>query len=268
MNDEPSRAAVEPVAVRGGGSRVAVPVDRPAAQGHPLVRYWRKLGGGSLLLSVLIHLGLLLAGGVVVYTTREETTGVDFIAGGGGTAQGAQASQDLQHQVQQFLFGRASHRHYVGQRGLALGQRAGLVHNQCVDGAQLLDRRRIAEQHTGGGRFAGCHHDGHGCCQAKRTGTGDDQYRDGIDQRIHPAGIGAEETPDEKGEQGNAHHDYYKITRHHIGQPLDRRARALRLRNHLHDLRQRGGNADFFGAHDQAAIGVDGCPDEFVAGLL
>lgn len=61
---------------------------------------WRKLGGGSLTLSVAIHAGVLLVAGLIVFTSTQVTKNVDFLPGG-GTAQGAQASQDLQHKVQQ-----------------------------------------------------------------------------------------------------------------------------------------------------------------------
>jgi hypothetical protein len=47
---------------------------------------------------------------------------------------------------------------------------------------------------------------------------------------------------------------------------LHRGARALRLRDHLHDLRQHGVRADLLGAHHQAAAGVDRRADQLVAG--
>ena len=38
-----------------------------------------------------------------------------------------------------------------------------------------------------------------------------------------------------------------------VGEPLDRRARALRLGDHLDDLREQRVAADPLGAHDEAA---------------
>ncbi|HEY1081337.1 MAG TPA: hypothetical protein VGE29_03695 [Prosthecobacter sp.] len=61
---------------------------------------WRKIGGGSLTLSLLIHGGLLLAAGLIVVVSQGLEKQVDFLPGG-GTRQGAQASQDVKHQVQQ-----------------------------------------------------------------------------------------------------------------------------------------------------------------------
>lgn len=61
---------------------------------------WRKIGGGSLTASLLIHIGLLFAAGLVVVVTQSLEKQVDFLPGG-GTQQGAQASSEMQHQVQQ-----------------------------------------------------------------------------------------------------------------------------------------------------------------------
>lgn len=72
----------------------------PPPKRNHFVELWRKIGGGSLTLSVAIHAGVLLVAGLVVFTSTQITKNVDFLPGG-GTAQGAQASQDLQHKVQQ-----------------------------------------------------------------------------------------------------------------------------------------------------------------------
>ena len=66
---------------------------------NAFVRAWKKIGGGSLTLSIAIHAGLLLVAGLIVFTTVTQKQ-VDFLPGG-GTQQGQQASQDLQHKVQQ-----------------------------------------------------------------------------------------------------------------------------------------------------------------------
>jgi hypothetical protein len=67
---------------------------------HPFVKMWRSLGGGSLTLSIAIHVGILLIAGVFVVSQRIIEKEVDFLPGG-GTAQGAQASAEMKHQVQQ-----------------------------------------------------------------------------------------------------------------------------------------------------------------------
>lgn len=61
---------------------------------------WRKIGGGSLTLSLVVHVGLLVTAGLIVVVTQGMEQKVDFLPGG-GTQQGAQASDALKHQVQQ-----------------------------------------------------------------------------------------------------------------------------------------------------------------------
>ncbi len=71
----------------------------PAPRRNPIVVWWRTVGGGSLTLSILIHVGLLAVAGLVVFSNTIITKNVDFLPGG-GTTQGAAASQELQHKVQ------------------------------------------------------------------------------------------------------------------------------------------------------------------------
>jgi len=67
---------------------------------NKFVQMWRKMGASSLLLSILIHAGLGVLALFIVFSTGVMDKQVDFLPGG-GTAQGQQASQDLQHKVQQ-----------------------------------------------------------------------------------------------------------------------------------------------------------------------
>ena len=71
----------------------------PPPKRNRFVEGWKKLGGGSLTLSIGIHVGILLIAAYIVFTTRTEEKNVDFLPGG-GTNQGAQASQEHQHEVQ------------------------------------------------------------------------------------------------------------------------------------------------------------------------
>ena len=61
---------------------------------------WKKIGGGSLSLSIAIHAGILILAGALYFTSTQTIKNTDFLPGG-GTQQGAQASQDMQHKVQQ-----------------------------------------------------------------------------------------------------------------------------------------------------------------------
>ncbi|MBE7497618.1 MAG: terpene cyclase/mutase family protein [Verrucomicrobiaceae bacterium] len=72
----------------------------PVKPPNAFVRMWRAAGGGSLTLSILIHAGILIGMGLIVIAQQMAEKQVDFLPGG-GTQQGQQASQDLQHKVQQ-----------------------------------------------------------------------------------------------------------------------------------------------------------------------
>ena len=67
---------------------------------NPFVKFWRKVGGGSLTLSLAIHAGILIVGGAIVVSSQLIEKQVDFLPGG-GTQQGAQASAEMKHKVQQ-----------------------------------------------------------------------------------------------------------------------------------------------------------------------
>jgi hypothetical protein len=71
----------------------------PTAPKNKLKEFWAKAGGGSLTFSIMIHAALFIIAGIVIFTTTIETKNVDFLPGG-GTQQGAKASQDMQNKVQ------------------------------------------------------------------------------------------------------------------------------------------------------------------------
>ncbi|MHB1078899.1 MAG: prenyltransferase/squalene oxidase repeat-containing protein [Prosthecobacter sp.] len=62
------------------------------------LRCWRQIGGGSLLLSLAVHFGLLLLAGVIIVGTQIAKKEVDFIPAG-QTQASVKASQDLEYQV-------------------------------------------------------------------------------------------------------------------------------------------------------------------------
>lgn len=113
MISQPS--PVVAVALEEDEEAVAVSVDEDEPTGevyHPpalthidearprnaFVRAWQKIGGGSLTLSLAIHAGLILVAGLIVFTVQTAQKQVDFLPGG-GTAQGAQASEEMKHKV-------------------------------------------------------------------------------------------------------------------------------------------------------------------------
>ena len=175
-----------------------------------------------------------------------------------------QAGSQAQH-----LVGSAAGRRNCAVKGwFAFRQRAGLVDNQRVHLAQIFNRRSIAKQHPLRCALARGHHDRHRGGQPQGTGAGNDQHRHGIDQAENPGRLRAPQTPGEKGQHGNRHHGDDKVACHHVGHALHGGAGALRLRHHLHDLRQHGGRAHALRAHHQGAAGVHGGANHLVAHAL
>ena len=67
---------------------------------NQFVKLWRKIGAGSLGFSILLHAGILLFMASWFIARQMADKQVDFLPGG-GTQQGAEASAELAHQVQQ-----------------------------------------------------------------------------------------------------------------------------------------------------------------------
>jgi hypothetical protein len=71
----------------------------PARRRHPVIEFWKLIGGGSLTLSILLHAGIFIIAGLVIFTSTLTEKNVDFLPGG-GTKQGAEASNDLKQRVE------------------------------------------------------------------------------------------------------------------------------------------------------------------------
>ncbi len=74
----------------------------------------------------------------------------------------------------------------------AEGQGAGLVDHQRVDPLQPLQCLGVADEHALLCAPSDPHHDRHRRCEPQRAGAGDDQHRDGGDQREGEPRFGAE----------------------------------------------------------------------------
>ena len=98
-NDEPAPLAV---VVEDSDSGVSQATGDCGAGRRPnrFVLAWRKIGVGSLAFSLVIHAGLIVIAGIVVFTQVVAEKQVDFLPGG-GTQQGADASREVAHQIQQ-----------------------------------------------------------------------------------------------------------------------------------------------------------------------
>ena len=66
---------------------------------NPVLAFWRRIGGGSLTLSIMLHAGVAIVAGLVYLTSTTTVKNVDFLPGG-GTTQGAAASKDLAHKLE------------------------------------------------------------------------------------------------------------------------------------------------------------------------
>ena len=71
-----------------------------------------------------------------------------------------------------------------------------------------------------------------------------------------------------KASKRNSDDQRHEPRRHLIGQPLDRRARALRRSHHLHDLREQRVAPDLVGAHDEAAALIERAGNDFASAVL
>ncbi len=98
---DPEMGAPETVHVEGeehhGIHRLGPPPSAPVKK-NIFVQYWNKAGGGSFMLSLLIHVVLLIAAYFIVDTITQESK-VDFLPGGGSKA-GEAASKQLSQNVQ------------------------------------------------------------------------------------------------------------------------------------------------------------------------
>ena len=116
---------------------------------------------------------------------------------------------------------------------LAFGQRAGLVDDERVDLLHALQRFGVLDQHAGLRAAADADHDRHRRGEAERTGAGDDEHGDGGDQAVGEARLGPNAAQATKASDRDDDDGRHEPAGHLVGQPLDRRAAALRLRDHL-----------------------------------
>ena len=108
MNSKPSSTEEHdeslPLAVRIDDAVPDAPVAAPdfatGLRPNRFILAWRKIGVGSLAFSLAIHVALIVVAGIIVFTQVVIEKQVDFLPGG-GTRQGAEASRDVAHQIQQ-----------------------------------------------------------------------------------------------------------------------------------------------------------------------
>ncbi len=158
--------------------------------------------------------------------------------------------------------------HHVDELRASFGERAGLVEDERIDAAQLLDRLGVAEQHARSRAAAHRDRDRDRRRESERARTRDDQHGDRIHERVRQARLGPDRGPHREGGPGGEHDRGHEPARHAIGEALDRGAAALRLRDERHDAREQRLAAHLLGAHHEASRAVHAARHDAVPGTL
>ena len=108
---------------------------------------------------------------------------------------------------------------------------------------------------------SGANHDRHRRREAERARTRDDQHGHGVHDGMRKTRLRSEGYPPDECHERDCDHGRNKPASNFVRQPLDRGSRALRLADHLHDLRQHGLAADAVGAHHERSVAVYGRAD-------
>ena len=169
---------------------------------------------------------------------------------------------------EQFLFTHFADGDDLRHARFTLRQRSRFIDDESGDFFHQLDCAGVLDKNTGVRAAADADHDRHRRGEPKRAGTSDDEDRDGIHDRVGEAGFGSDPHPGDESHERCQQDRGHKVTGDFIGESLDRRAAALRFRNHLHDLRQHGFVADSLRFHDEAAGVVESAADYFLAGTF
>src|SRR6266403_1813403 len=111
------------------------------------------------------------------------------------------------------------------------------------------------------GAASGADHDRHRRREAECARTRDDQDSYGVHNGMRETRLWSEDYPGDEGHYRNRDHGRNKPAGYSIRQPLNWSSRALRLADHLHDLRQHGLAANAFGAHHERSVAVYGRAD-------
>ena len=168
-------------------------------------------------------------------------------------------------QIGFFETGRRLHR-YQGR--FALGQGAGLVDDDRVDGCEALERRCILDQDAAPGPLADADHDRHRRGEPEGTGTGDDQHRHRRDQRKGQARGRPGEGPEDEGGDRRDEHDWNEHGRDLVDFSLNRRLASLRFGDHLNDPGEHRLRPDPLRFHHHYAVAVDRSAGDRIADIF
>jgi len=151
---------------------------------------------------------------------------------------------------------------------LAFGQRTRLVDHQRVDFLHPLESFGVLDQDSGLRATADADHDRHGRGEPEGTGTGDDEHAHGGDETEGKPRLRSEQRPGAEGNYCRRNYSRHEPACDLVGQPLNRSARALRLRDHLDDLGKQRVAPDLFGPHHESAGLIERARDDLGADVL
>jgi hypothetical protein len=156
----------------------------------------------------------------------------------------------------------------IHERGFALCEGAGFIHHEGGDFLQPFERFGILHEDAILRAASDADHDGHGSCQTKGAGAGDDQDRDSAHDGVCESWFRPEPHPKNEGDHRNSQYDRHENTRHFVGKTLNGRTAPLRVGNHIYDLPEQGIAANSLRAHDEGAGAIDGACRHFIAHCL
>ena len=167
------------------------------------------------------------------------------------------------------VFGQiGSRRDPVDYRRASFGQRAGFVHNDGVDTAQLFEGGRIFDQDLVFGSLADADHQCGRRSQSQCAGTGDDQHRDGRQQRIRKVSRTADSQPQHEGQQCDADDRRHENRGDPVGDALHGGFAALGLLYHADDPGQQRVAACSGSFQDECSARIDRAGYHFVPCLF
>jgi hypothetical protein len=158
----------------------------------------------------------------------------------------------------------ARRRDDVAQGHVPGGHGAGLVQDDGVDPAGVLEDLRALDQDAELRAAAGADHQGGRRGQPEGARARDDQDRDRRGEGRGQSGAGADPEPERA--DGQRHDDRHEDAGDAVGQPLHLGLAVLRLLDQPGHLGELGLGADARRAHDQAATRVDGAAGDRIAG--
>ena len=167
---------------------------------------------------------------------------------------------------QKFFFRYSFRRNYIGHLGFSFRNGTGFIHDGYIDFSCIFQGFAGFEKNAVFSPHAIAHHNGHRCCQAQGTGTGNDKDADGVFQG--PGNGSPQQNPQEEYQNSNENHCRHKDRRYLIGYTGNGRLGGSRIADHADNLGKGGIFSDPEGPGPDIAIGIHGGSAHPVAGLL